>query len=612
MSQAGNKSQRSASISVVKNGGEFFAPNQRKPKKSWLPFIGVMLVLAGVVFFAATAGMAAAKFLLGLWPLFAILAGVAGVMGFAVERKPKSPVGAMLLLFIGVLFSAGRFQGNLNALQIYGRYWIILLFVFAAVELIRYYSHRLTEGPAPRMLSFGKLLMVLLIVSTGIFANRLAVNNPNALASLRLPAFLIPVRDSLIGEKYSFTDEAVALPSFKPNATLSVNNSYGNITVSGDAPVARAYLVKEVSAWKQDDAQNAAKKINLVITPMADGSLAITTNRDAVNEEIHHEFNTHIYIEVPADLGLAITNSYGTVTANQIQGEVAITSSYGRVEAANIQGNATFNLKYSDVSGAHIKGNVTINGAKGVKLSAIEGAATVNAKNCPIEMRQMSGNVKIESSYARINLQDLQQRAIIKTAHDNIKINNAADVAIDAPHTNVTATNLRGTLQIDSSNSTIRANNVTGDLLVQATHTNVLADEVLGNVKVKTTHGDVSIKNFHQGVEVETNYDDVILATATPINDDIEVSNDKGSIKVTLPSSSNFHLDAQSLQGRVKTRGFDSLWPSDGERLNAVIGASGALLKLRTSYSEILVQASEARQTQSSGAVKAPSSYNQN
>src|SRR5262245_28804667 len=87
-----------------------------------------------------------------LWPVFLICAGVVRVMGFAVERKPRSPLIGMLLIIVGVLFLAARFQPGLNALQIYGRYWVLLLLVFASVDLVRYYSHRHTDVPPPEFL----------------------------------------------------------------------------------------------------------------------------------------------------------------------------------------------------------------------------------------------------------------------------------------------------------------------------------------------------------------------------------------------------------------------------------------------------------------------------
>lgn len=604
MFKAGNKKNQADAGHFATHGGELASTSRKK--KSWLPFIGAVLVLAGLVFFAATSGMAAAQWLLGLWPLFAILAGVAGVMGFAVERKPKSPVGGMLLLFIGVLFTAGRFQANLNALQIYGRYWILLLFVFAGVEVIRHYSHRLNDGKPPRLFSVGKLLMVTLIVGSGVLANRVAVNNPSLLASLKLPAFLSSLRDSVIGETYNFTDEAITLPTLKPNAIVTVNNSHGNVKVVSGLTSPRALLVKNIRAWKKEDANAISEKIKLQLVQTADGSVNISTNRDEVETEVNHEFNTHIQIEVPATVGVSISNSYGDITANDIQGDVTIKSSFGRAEANNIKGNAVFNLKNSEAIASTIYGNVTVTGAKKVKLNNVEGAVNVvEANNGSVDLRSVSGMVKIDASYSRISVQDLKESATLKTSHGSVKVTNAGSVTINAPYSEVTATNIRGDLRIESSNKDIRATTIFGDLIVDAEHAEVRADEVQGEVKINTSHGEVSVKNFHRGVEVETSYRDVVLTIADQVVGNINVENDRGEIKIVLPQVSNFTIDAESQGGQVKPKGFANFLQPEKDSLIASNGSLGPTIKLRTSHRDIIVQASGARQAQSKGAVKA-------
>src|SRR5215813_3965158 len=183
-------------------------------KKTDLLFLGIVLILAGLVFFAALSGVGAAKWLLGLWPVLMLIMGVAGVMGFAIERKPRSPVSGMLLIFIGVLFGAARLHSDLNAIQIYGRYWILLLGVFAAVELVRHYSHRQTEGAPPRLLTFGKALLVFFLVTTGVLAGRVTTNG-SVMTSIKLPGFLNNLRDSFLGETYTFTNEPVTIADIK-------------------------------------------------------------------------------------------------------------------------------------------------------------------------------------------------------------------------------------------------------------------------------------------------------------------------------------------------------------------------------------------------------------
>jgi uncharacterized membrane protein HdeD (DUF308 family) len=597
--KTGNKAKQADTTQFTQGGAEMALTGRKK--KSWLPFIGIVLVLAGLVFFAATSGMAAAQWLLGLWPLFAIIAGVASVMGFAVERKPKSPVSGMLLIFVGVLFSAARFHANLNALQIYGRYWILLLFIYAGVELVRHYSHRLNDGKPPRLFSFGKVFMVLMIAGSGIIANHVA----NNLGSVKLPGLFSAWVDSVVGDKYSFPEE-VALPALKPNAPLIVNNSHGNVSVKvvSGSTSPRAVLMKNVRAWKKEDAIAISEKINLLVTQAFDGSLTITTNREDVKTDVKREFNTDIQIEVPSTSGVTITNSYGDITANEIQGGLTVKSSYGRVEVNNLSGAAIFNLKNSDATGTNLRGNVEITGAKRVNLSNVDGTVNVESNNGSVDLRNVKGAVKIDSTYSRITAQDLSESATLNTSHGSVKVTNAAAVTINAPYSEITANNIRGELEIESSNDDIRATSVAGDLIVEAERASVRVDEVQGYVKINTTHGDVSLKNFHKGVEVETSFRDVVLTVNEQVNGDISVDNNRGAIKFIYPQIIALRLDAQSERGRVKTKGIEDV--QQDERDSLIRGSAGPMVKLRTSFSDILVQASGARQAQNKGPVPPP------
>lgn len=598
MSKTGNKANQADTTQFAPSGGEIALTG--KKKKSWLPFTGIVLVLAGLVFIAATSGMAAAQWLLGLWPLFSIIAGVASVMGFAVERKPKSPVGGMLLIFVGVLFSAARFHSNLNALQIYGRYWILLLFVFAGVEIIRHYSHRHNDGKPPRLFSFGKVFMVMFIVTSGVLANRVAPN----LGSLKLPgAFNIWV-DSVVGEKYTFEDEAIPLPNLTPSSTLTINNSYGNVKIVGGAPAVRAYLIKDVRAWKQEDAQEISEKIQLQSKQEADGSITISTNRDEVNQQIKHEFNTHIQIEVPSLGGLSISNSNGTITASNVQGNVNIKSSNGRAEVKEVNGDAVFNLKNSDVVASSMHGDVNVTGAKKVDLTNIYGDVEVNTNNGSVNLRNVSGTVEIDSTYSAVTAQDLKQNATIKTSYTNVKVTNAAGVNIEAPYTDITAANIRGDLNIESSQKDIRATSISGNLTVEAERASVKADGIQGIVKINTSHGEVALKNFHQSVEVETSFRDVTLTASEELTSDITVANNRGEIKFIYPQTGLFRIDAKSERGRVRARGFDDFQQDEKDSL--LKGSTGPLVKLRTSFSDIVVQTGGVRQAQSKGVVQPP------
>ena len=557
--------------------------------------LGLLLLGTGVVLFLAPAGSGIAGWLMQLWPVFLICAGVVRVMGFAVERKPRSPLVGMLLIIVGVLFLVARFQPGLNALQIYGRYWVLLLLVFAAVELVRFYSHKHVDGPPPRVFTPLRVTVVLLIVASGVFANHVA-NKPSLLSALRLPVFLSGLRDSVVGEAYAFTDQPVVNNDLKSGMTVFVNNSYGSVKISGGSSSLKATLAKGVRGWSQDEAHKIADRIHLVMNQTGD-SLTISTNRD----EIAEQFTTDIQIELPSYVSVRVNDSYGSFSASRINGGLTGKLTNVDTDLSGIVGDVNLALSNSDVNATNIDGNLTVTGAKRVRLSKVSGGVNVSsiaASNGAVELYDISGPVKVNAPFCRIVAQNLDQSAEFKTEHANIvDVSHAEDVVIQAPHSDVRVKDISGDLRIASSNSTLQLSSIAGELEVEAEQCSVNADEIKGSVSIETTHGAVVVKNFYEAVRVETSYRDVILSTTTEPTGDIEVQNDHGQIKLEIPSSSRFHLDAQTPNGQIQPIGFNQL-EKVRNSLVGELGFDGPSIKLKTSFKNIIIQAGSARAPQ--------------
>ncbi len=559
--------------------------------------LGLLLVAIGVTIYFAPPGSGLTAWLMRLWPVFMICAGIVRVMGYAVERKPRSPMGGMLLIIIGVLFFVSRFHSDLNALEIYGRYWLLLLAVYAGVELIRFYSHRHTEGPPPRVLTPGRVIIVALICCTGVLANRLA-NNPSVLAALKLPRFLSSLRDSVVGQTFAFTDDTVESKDFKQGMKITVNNNFGVVKVTGGSSTLRATLTKGVRGWNQEDARRVAEQIQLVISKTSDG-VSITTNRDQVNQE----FSTNIQVEVPSSANLFITNSFDSVSANNIQGNLSIKVSHGQADVTGIIGDVNLALNYSDANASTINGNLIITGARNANVLKVSGSLDLGANNGAVDVREIAGPVHIDAPFCKITAQGLSSDSELKTEHASVDVRGTAGLTIDAPHSSIQARNINGDLRVSASNKEINIASISGMLEVEAEQASVKVEDARGPVDVQTTHGEVVVRNFSEGVHVETSYRDVTLIAASQPEGDIEVDNNHGEIKIVLPQSSQFQLDAQSENGEIKPVGFNM--PSQRVRasLIASLGANGPSIKLRTSYKNIIIQASSARQAKASALV---------
>ncbi|HJQ26661.1 MAG TPA: DUF4097 family beta strand repeat-containing protein [Blastocatellia bacterium] len=559
--------------------------------------LGLLLVAVGLLVLLAPAGLGLRGWLMRLWPILLICAGVIRVMGFAVERKPRSPVGGMLLIIIGALFFASRFHSDLNAVALYGRYWILLLLIFAGIELVRFYTHRQTYGPPPRLLTAGRIVVVALIVITGILAGRLA-NHPAVLSALRLPHFFDSLRDSVAGQAYDFTDPTVESREFTQGMKVTIANSYGNVKVNGGANTVRATLTKRVRGWSADDARRIAEQISLTISRTADG-LLITTTRNEVNQD----FTTDIQVDLPASAYLVANNSYGAVAVNNLQNSVQIRTSHGQADVNQIGGDVKCDLSYASATATNINGDVNISGAKGVRLTNINGAVELGARNADaVELTNISGPARVNAPFCSIRAQGLSGESELKTEHGRVEVTRAVGLKIEAPFSDVRAQTVNGDLHVGSSNSTIQLQTVSGAIEVKADKSSVSVEDARGEVEIATSHAEVEVKDFYEGVHVQTSYGAVTLIAAKPPAEDIDVMNSHGEIKLVLPQSSQFMLDAASENGEVRPIGFGDL---ESRGRDSIVGANGdgPNIVLRTSFRSITIQASGARQAQASARV---------
>jgi DUF4097 and DUF4098 domain-containing protein YvlB/uncharacterized membrane protein HdeD (DUF308 family) len=558
-------------------------------KRNGLLMIGLLLLAAGLVFVFVPASAGVTEWLMRLWPIFLICAGVVRVMGFAVERKPRSPIGGMLLIIIGVLFLAHRFTSSVNVLATYGRYWLLLLMVFAAVELVRFYTYRPTDGAPPRLFTPWRLTIIILIVLTGVISNRIVSSNPSFLSAVKLPGVLGGLRDSVIGETYNFVDPVYTAPTFVPGMKVTVSNGYGDVKVTGNAKAIRATLTQGVRAWSEEEARNIADQIKLVVSQTPDG-LTITTNRDKVNQQ----FTTNIQLEVPSQVALFVTNSYGGVSASGIEGRLVVTANYAQneVNLSDILGDVRCNLSYSDIVAKTIDGNLQITGAKNAKLSTVTGDLDLAASNGAVDIQGVAGDLKVNAPFCRINVRGLDNGAEINTEHASVDVSTANYVVIQAPNSSVRARDIFGDLRITSSQKDIELRSISGNVKIEAERSSVSAEELRGPVEVKTTHGEVVLKNFLESVDVKTSYRNVTLIAGEEPVEDIEVANLHGEIKLVLPQSSRFRLDASSQGGSVKPVGFNELPSNAREGLVTMKGSDGPGIKLKTTYKNITIQAS--------------------
>jgi DUF4097 and DUF4098 domain-containing protein YvlB len=167
-------------------------------------------------------------------------------------------------------------------------------------------------------------------------------------------------------------------------------------------------------------------------------------------------------------------------------------------------------------------------------------------------------------------------------------------VTINAERSRVEAEEITGDFKVDSSSDRVRVNRVNGVLRIKSEGGAVEVEDARGPTTIEATR-DVTVRNFRGPLNVTSQEGAIDLETSEKLTGDLNVVNDRGRIRVSIPEDSGFRLDANAGAGHVNPRGFDAAEWARKERSYVAgynITESSPLVSLRSSRGEIQLRSS--------------------
>jgi hypothetical protein len=506
--------------------------------------LGIVLCAAGALVAAAPSAGTLFGWLERGWPAILVVIGGVRLAGFAVRRRPASPVSGALLLAGGLLLLAFTLWSAGGLLEFYGRWWPLVIGVVALVEVLRHYTRRPDLGERPTLVTGGKLLLVLAIATTGLVAQRVAAMNPNILASVELPGPLASLRDNLFGEEYAF-DAVTQTADLPSGAVVEVTNRFGALEVTGaDGDRVEVRLVPRVRAYDREAAAEVAGRLRLAISA-ADSVLTVGTNR----EEIDREIVTDMEVRVPRHAEVRVEHGHGRVTIVGLEpqsGELRVHAAHAPIEIRGVRAAV-------DVENNH--GSLTVRASSGsLRVDAPYTDVTVANFDGPVELQNVDDVELADVSGDRVRLTDIHH------ARAELRRITAPEVNLSGTHMDLDLAFVEGAVMISTSHADVKAVDIAGPLTVQATHTEV---DVLraGAVRIATSHDDV---------------------TVTDASGPQEVENSHGGIRVRLTRGPQYRVWTEVDHGEARV-----------DRKIAADGAPDAIpVTLRTNFDDIVVEQS--------------------
>lgn len=451
--------------------------------------------------------------------------------------RPRSLVGPLLLIAIGVLFLMRNVWPEIPVFELFTRYWPILLIVWGSVRLAEvlfwHFSGRAlpVSGVSSGEWSF---IVVLCLVGSMLFWG-------SNYYKTRWPAGRITVKGlEIFGEPYEFpvAGERAAVGK-SPKVVLDLGRGNARI-VGADTDSIKVSGRKTIRAFDQSDADKSDKKTPLEILPMGD-QIMIRTNQERIDSS--SRASVDLEITVPKGTILEGRGRYGDFDISDLTGAVEINSDNAGVRVQNV-GSLKVELGRSDV----------------VRAVKVAGPVDIKARSRgqDVEIDTVGGPVTVNGSFSgQLAFRDLSK-----------------PLRFESHETEFRVERVMGNVRIDLSNITV--------------------DNVQGPIRLNTKSRDVQFSDFTQSLDVTLQRGDIEIRPGAGQFGKIEARTKNGNLDFVVPAGAKFELAATTDRGEIENDYGAPLKVGEEGRGSTLRGAVGAgpMVNLTTSRGSINVRKS--------------------
>jgi len=132
----------------------------------------------------------------------------------------------------------------------------------------------------------------------------------------------------------------------------------------------------------------------------------------------HISFRTKVInltVNVPKNINLWIDDSSGSMSVEDINGEIDIEDSSGDIRIEDIRGNVEINDGSGDIEAITISGYLSINdGSGGIDVKGVVGDVSIDDGSGSIYVNNTGGSVTVNDGSGSINIDGVEKDVIIK------------------------------------------------------------------------------------------------------------------------------------------------------------------------------------------------------
>lgn len=164
----------------------------------------------------------------------------------------------------------------------------------------------------------------------------------------------------------------------------------------------------------------------------------------------------------------------------------------------------------------------------------------------------------------------------------------------------ITVEDVSGKVTLNTSDGSVRATRLAGEIMVRSGDGSIRMDRIEGKVDVETEDGNITLEAKPSTLRAKTSDGSIRMQIEpdTAMAEDWDVQTDDGTVVLTLPTSFNGELDAETRDGSVRTNHPAlSAEARSGEdraerrrKLKATLGSGGPTLRVRSGDGTIRIE----------------------
>jgi len=411
------------------------------------------------------------------------------------------------------------------------------------------------------------------------FANAIVIDVTNGAAELRVQV-RYPERtnsargflERIFGGQdmgYSVRLE-VSLPEASP---LNVRSAFGGVEV--------------------DDMKAGATVVN------SNGHVVIRRARGA--HRVETQFGRMQLDRVAGDVTL--TNNNGDIQISEITGNVVSRGKFGTMEISRVSGTVEAQNDNQNVTASDIGGRTVIGSTFGaISVVRVKSDVVLRNDNGNIDVSEIAGSADISTKFGKVKFFNIGRSLLVRNNNGDVngyKTGGGATVTSSYGHINIS--DIAGDAVLQNDNGTVVLKGATGTAQLKSKFGNIEASGVQRAVTAFNENGAITITDAQAGVTASTKFANIKLdrvagpIDATNDNGAITVSGRKrstvcepirllskfGNIKVELPESSDYDLNARTRFGKIHTSVSVAMQGQiNTENMSGKIGRGGCELRI--------------------------------